>query len=273
MQCVDLGDVRLHLAQSGDLQGAAVVYLNPLGADLRVWDSLLPLMPAGLRHIRFDLRGHGLSDAPDGPYRMGALIRDAERLLDALGVRGAVVVGAGLGGLVAQGLAVKRLDLVRALVLMGTAPRLGIAAQWQARASMVQGQGMGALADHLLPRWFAPRDLGHAAPWRAMLERQSPIGIAACCLAIAGTDFYPVTARLTLPTLVIAGAEDREVPPDLARDIGGLIKGARVELLQGAGHLAAVDAPRALAALLGDFLGAIAHACDPDLCEPGCKGH
>ena len=149
MQCVDPGDVRLHLAQSGDLQGAAVVYLNPLGADLRVWDSLLPLMPAGLRHIRFDLRGHGLSDAPDGPYRMGALIRDAERLLDALGVRGAVVVGAGLGGLVAQGLAVKRLDLVRALVLMGTAPRLGIAAQWQTRASMVQRQGMGALAGRI----------------------------------------------------------------------------------------------------------------------------
>lgn len=266
MQVCDLGDARLHLREDGAQGGAVLVFLNSFGTDMRVWDGLIARLPPELRIIRYDMRGHGLSDAPDGPVRMGTLIRDAERLMDALRVQGAVLVGAGLGGLVAQGLAVKRLDLVRALVLTGSAPRLGHESLWDARADLIAREGMAALADQMIPRWFGPAPGPSAALLRAMLARQSAPAMAACCAAIARTDFYPVTARLTLPSLIIAGDMDREVPPDLTRETADLIRGARFHLLPRAGHLAAVDAPGPLAALLADFLSDIAHL-DEHVCE------
>ena len=125
MQMADLGDIRLHYQLSGDPEGPPLVLIHALGTDLRIWDRLVPLLPRGLRVLRYSLRGHGLSDAPDGAYSMGALVRDAERLMDHLGLKDAMVVGLSIGGLVAQGLAVKRLDLVRALVLSNTAAKIG----------------------------------------------------------------------------------------------------------------------------------------------------
>ena len=82
MQIADLGDVKLHYRIDGDPDGAPVVFANSLGTDMRLWDPILPMLPAGLKIIRYDKRGHGLSSCPPAPYAMGALVRDAERLLD-----------------------------------------------------------------------------------------------------------------------------------------------------------------------------------------------
>lgn len=84
MHIADLGDIRLHYREDGDPDGAPIVFANSLGTDLRLWDKVVPRLPQSLRIIRFDKRGHGLSDCPPGPYSMGALVRDAERLLDHL---------------------------------------------------------------------------------------------------------------------------------------------------------------------------------------------
>ncbi|MFT6452886.1 MAG: 3-oxoadipate enol-lactonase, partial [Halocynthiibacter sp.] len=114
---ISVGDISLHVQEDGDPNGAPIVFANSLGTDLRLWDKVVPLLPEGLRIIRFDKRGHGQSDVPDAPYSMGQLITDTERLLDALEVRDAVFVGLSIGGMIAQGLAVKRLDMLRAIVL------------------------------------------------------------------------------------------------------------------------------------------------------------
>ena len=137
MQVADLGDVQLHYRIDGDPDGAPVVFANSLGTDLRLWDAVLPHLPAGLKLIRYDLRGHGLSSIPPAPYSMGSMIRDAEKLLDLLEIRDCVFVGLSLGGMIAQGLAVKRLDQIRALVLSNTAAKVGTAAMWQQRIDAV----------------------------------------------------------------------------------------------------------------------------------------
>ncbi|MGB3148277.1 MAG: 3-oxoadipate enol-lactonase, partial [Paracoccaceae bacterium] len=232
-----------------------------LGLDLRLWEGLFPLLPAGLRLISYDARGHGGSSCPPGPYSMGALIRDAERLLDNLGIRDCTFVGASMGGLVAQGLAVKRLDLVRALVLANTAVKIGTPAQWQARAAAVEEGGMIAIADQIHERWFSRRfrQGAEASIWRDRLIATPTAGYIASCAAIAGADFLTPTSGLRLPTLVLAGSEDRATPPDLVAEIAGLIPGARYRLIRGAGHLPAVDAPLALAAELAEFLRNIGH--------------
>ncbi|MDF1715937.1 MAG: 3-oxoadipate enol-lactonase [Antarcticimicrobium sp.] len=261
MQIAELGDVQLHYRVDGDPGGAPLVFSNSLGTDLRLWDAVLPLLPPGLRIIRYDMRGHGLSSLPEGPYAMGALVRDAERLLDHLGVRGCVFVGLSIGGMIAQGLAVKRLDQVRALVLSNTGAKIGTKQMWEERIAQIRAHGLDSVADATMERWFgaAFRDRAELALWRNMLTRQPLEGYLGCAAAIGGTDFYTPTSGLRLPTLGIAGDADGATPPDLVRETVDLIPGSTFRLIRGGGHLPCVDQPAAYAEALTDFLRDIGH--------------
>jgi 3-oxoadipate enol-lactonase len=261
LKIATLGEVQIHYRDEGDPSGAPVVFANSLGTDLRLWDDVLPHLPPGLRIVRYDKRGHGLSSCPPAPYSMGALVTDAERLLDHLGIRDCVFVGLSIGGMIAQGLAVKRLDLVRGMVLSNTAARIGTQAMWEDRIAAIRAGGIEALADAVMERWFSRRfrETEALAAWRNMLTRQPAEGYMGCAAAIAGTDFYTTTASLTLPTLAIAGTEDGSTPPDLVRETADLVKGARFHLVRGAGHLPCVEKPGEYAALLTDFLREIGH--------------
>jgi 3-oxoadipate enol-lactonase len=265
MQLADLDDVRLHYRVDGPEDGAPVVFANSLGTDFRLWDGVLPHLPKGLRVIRYDKRGHGLSTCPPAPYTMGALVHDVERLLDTLGVRDCVFVGLSIGGMIAQGLAAKRLDQVRAVVLSNTAPKIGTRTMWEERIAMVETQGLGAMSAAIMERWFSRpfRDSPTVIPWRRMVEITPAAGYAGCSAAIAGTDFYTPTAALRLPALVIGGSEDGSTPPDLVRELAELIPGARFELIRGAGHLPCVERPEEFAALLNGFLADIGHMGAP----------
>jgi 3-oxoadipate enol-lactonase len=262
MESLDLGDVVLHVADTGPKDAPAVVFSNSLGTDFRLWDGILPYLPEGLRVIRYDKRGHGLSTCPPSPYTMGALIRDAERLLEALEVRDCVFVGLSIGGMIAQGLAAKRLDLIRAVVLSNTAPKIGTREMWAERIAIAETEGTGPMADAIMQRWFSKefREGPQVSPWRRMVETTPGAGYAGCSAAIAGTDFYSTTAALRLPALVIGGTEDGSTPPDLVRELAGLIPGARFELIRGAGHLPCVEKPEVFGPLLAGFLREIGHA-------------
>lgn len=240
MPLIWLADIRLNVALDGPADGAPLVLIHALGLDLTLWDDLIPRLP-GLRILRIDLRGHGLSDTPAPPYTMGALIRDVERAMDHHGMTGATVLGLSIGGLVAQGLAVKRPDLVRALVLSNTAARIGTPEVWAARIAEVRAGGLAAIADATMIRWFGP---GADRPdWRARLLAARPDGWTGCAAAIAGADFRATTPALTLPALVIAGDRDGSTPPDLVRDLADMIPGSRYQLIRGAGHLPLVENP------------------------------
>lgn len=261
MPMLTLPDMDLHFREDGEPSGAPVVFSNSLGTDLTLWDAILPHLPPGLRLIRYDTRGHGQSSVPNPPYTMGALVRDVERLLDALEVRGAVFVGLSIGGLIGQGLAAKRLDQVRGLVLSNTAAKIGTRDMWHNRTSTIRKKGLPAIADDVMTRWFS-RDFlknGNVGHWRKMLTSQPAEGYIGCVEAIAGTDFYTPTAALRLPILGIAGTEDGATPVDLVRETVNLVPGARLELMRRAGHLPCVEQPETFAALLADFLRETGH--------------
>lgn len=261
MLVADLPEIALNYRIDGPDDGAPVVFVNSLGTDYRLWDKLLPLLPSGLRCIRYDKRGHGLSECPTAPYSMGGLVTDLERLLDDLGVRDAVIVGCSIGGLIAQGLAVKRLDQVRAMVLSNTGAKIGTQQMWEDRIAVIEKGGIEALADTVMERWFSKdfRATAELKAWRNMLVRTPAAGYIGCSHAIAGTDFYTTTASLTLPTLAIAGSEDGSTPPDLVRETGALVKGSRFELIRGAGHLPMVEKQEKFAEVLTTFLEEIGH--------------
>ncbi len=258
MQMVELNGIAVHYADQGDPNGAPVVFSNSLGTDFRLWDQLMPHLPKGLRLIRYDTRGHGLTAASAGDYFMGDLVGDAAALLDHLGVKNCIFVGLSIGGMIAQGLAAERLDLVRGLVLSNTAAKIGTTAMWHDRMEAVRKGGIAALEAAILERWLSPRwrreNPVELAGWRHMLCRTPVDGYLGCSAAIAETDLFDSTARLTLPTLAIAGSEDGSTPPDLVRETADLVKGSKFHLIRGAGHLPCVEKPEEYAAVLTTFL-------------------
>jgi len=261
MLIADLDGLKTHYRDDGNPQGRPVVFANSLGTDLRLWDKVVDGLPKSLRLIRYDMRGHGLTDALDPPYSMGALISDAEALLDHLGVRDCLFVGLSVGGMIAQGLAVKRMDLIRAMVLSNTAARIGTVQTWQTRIDAVADGGLESIANPVMEMWFGKqfRQTPELNAWRAMLSRQPLEGYIGCCAAIAGTDFHTTSASLTLPTLAIAGSEDGSTPPDLVRETADLIKGSKFHLIKGAGHLPCVDKSEEYVETLTAFMKDIDH--------------
>jgi 3-oxoadipate enol-lactonase len=264
MQVATINDIRVHYRLEGPKDGPPVVFANSLGTDFRVWDKLLPLLPQGLRVLRYDLRGHGLSDAPDGDYGMGELVADAAGLMDHLGFRNAVFVGLSIGGVVAQGLAAGRPDLVQAAVLSNTAAKIGTETTWRDRIAQVRAGGIASIADGVMEKWFTkafhaerPEEL---AAWRHMLIRTPVEGYVGCCAALAGTDLRDSTAALGMPVMALVGDADGSTPPDLVRETAESISRSRFEIIRGAGHIPCVEAPEATARLIGAFISE--HAAD-----------
>ncbi len=261
MKIAKLDDVRLHYRDEGDPEGAAIVFANSLGTDLRLWDKIVPHLPRGLRVVRYDKRGHGLSDCPSGPYSMDTLVADAAALLDQLGIREAVFVGLSIGGMIAQGLAASRPELVRATVLSNTAARIGTPQMWDERIAAIRAGGIEALADPVMERWFSAafRETHELTAWRHMLTRQPVEGYIGCSAAIAGADLTEATRALRLPALGIAGSDDGSTPPDLVEETLRLIPGSDFRLIRKAGHLPCVEQPGEYTEILRAFLEGIGH--------------
>ena len=234
-----------------------------------MWEPVWPSLP-GARLLGVDLRGHGGSEASAPPYGFGALVSDVERTLEDHGLTGAVVVGHGLGGMVALALAAKRLDLVRALVLSGTASKLGTTARWEAHIAKVTAEGLRAALPETQAKWFSRHQKGAqlADVWKQRFLDMSEAGYLGAAAAIAGTDLMSPTSGLRLPTLGIICSDDGVTPSDLCRETLALIPGAEIRLIRKCGHLASLEQPAEFAAALSEFLHAIGHTAGN---SPGCE--
>jgi 3-oxoadipate enol-lactonase len=250
----------LHYGDSGARDGQAIVFSNSLGTDLRIWDELVRYLPSDLRIVRYDKRGHGLSETTPGPYAMKTLAEDLAALLDHVGVRRAAVVGLSVGGMIALGLAALRPDLVSGLVLMDTAHRIGTQDGWNGRIDTVRQKGMAAIANGVLSGWFTeayrtgrPDFEGYGA----MLLHNDIEGYTGVCAALRDADLTESTRALKVPTLCIAGEHDVTTSPALMRTTAELIAGARLEVIKDAGHIPCVERPEKVAALIVGFLSGL----------------
>ena len=255
MDCLTRPWGHLHFHDSGPSGAPAILLLNSLGTDLRMWDAIELRLP-GLRIIRFDKRGHGLSSTPEGEWDIQDLAQDAAALLDHLGLECVVVAGCSVGGLIAQTLALQHPQRVSALLLTNTAARIGVPETWRARIEAVETGGMMAIVSAVVARWFAPDYLvrPEAHLWETMLLRCDPRGYAGTCGALARADLTDEVGRIVCPTICLAGSEDQATPPILVRATSDLIPGASFVCLAGSGHLTPIDAPEATARLLRELL-------------------
>lgn len=241
--------------------GAPVLVLgNSLGTTGELWQPQLAALGA-FRTLRYEHRGHGGSPAPPGPYTIAGQGADVLALLDAHGIGRARYCGLSLGGMVGMWLAANAPDRISSLVLCCTSAYLQPAQLWVDRAALVRSAGMTSVSAQVVGRWFTPAYAaahpGTVAAFVATLEeRVVPEGYAGCCDAISAMDLRPMLAKITAPTLVIAGAEDPATPPWHGAAIAAAIPGARLRVIRGAAHLANVSqAAEVSAALLAHLAG------------------
>ncbi len=250
--------VVLHHEIVGPAGAPVLVFANSLGTDFRIWHEVVARLGGAFRFVLYDKRGHGLSEATPAPYALTDHVSDLAALLDHLGVTKATIVGLSVGGMIAQGLASLRPDLVASLVLCDTAHKIGTAEMWNARIDAVRKGGIGSIADAVMQRWFTPAYRSPANPdyvgYVAMLTRTPTEGYVGTCAALRDADLTESTRALTVPTLCLVGDQDGSTPPDLVRSTAELIKGAEFRIIADAGHLPNIEQPAAVADLIATFV-------------------
>ena len=163
--------------------------------------------------------------------------------------------------MIAQGLATKRLDLIRAMVLSNTAAKISPPAIWQDRIDSTRATGIGPVSDTTMSRWLSPKMQASSAmsPWHNMMRATRPEDYIGCAHASYGTDFIATTSTLRLPVMGIAGDHDGSTPPDLVRKTLNLIPESTFHIIRGAGHLPCVEQPKEYVRLLTSFLKSTDH--------------
>ncbi len=250
--------VEVHHTVTGPPDAPVLVLSNSLGSTLAMWDPQADALAGRFRLVRYDIRGHGASPAPPGPYSLDDVGADLVALLDRLGVERAHVAGLSLGGMTAMWLGVNAPARLDRLVLLCTSARLGPPAMWAERAATVREQGTGAIADAGVGRWLTEgfrAERSDVARWlRGMIASIDDEGYAGACAAIERMDLVGQLPRIAAHTLVIAGAQDPATPPEHAERIAAGIPGARLEILDPAAHLANVEQPEAVTRLIVEHL-------------------
>lgn len=245
---------RLNAVVDGRPDAPVLVLGSSLGTTAAMWDPQVPALARRFRVLRYEHRGHGDSPATDGPYTLAELADDVLELLDEYGVGAFRYAGLSLGGMVGMELAARVPERVDRLALLCTSALLGPPESWAARADAVQANGMAAVADTVLARWFTPAFAAThpqvVARFRDMLLATTPAGYAGCCAAIGGMDLRGRLGSIRAATLVIAGAEDPATPPEHGRAIAEAVPGARLAILPAAAHIANVERPEEVTDLL-----------------------
>ncbi|MEN2988917.1 alpha/beta fold hydrolase [Tistrella sp. BH-R2-4] len=253
MQRITTDDgVDIAVEQSGNPDGAPLVLVHALGVDHTIWDLVAAPMRATRRIIAIDLAGHGVSEVrpstAEQPQTLERLAMDVEQVVAALGIERADYAGISIGGMVGQVLGVRNPAWLRSLTLVCTASSMPAEAHalWDERIATVRDQGMDALVDATLARWFttefarlAPSALDQVA---AIIRTTPTDGFIAACEAIKGLNMTPHLGGITVPTLVISGAQDASCPPEAGRAIAAAIPGARFECLDPAAHMPPIEA-------------------------------
>ncbi len=240
----------IHYRLDGPAGAPGIVLCNSLGADLSMWDPLVPALASRHRVLRHDARGHGGSPPTPGPYSVELLAADVAALIATAGLSRPHLIGLSLGGMVALRLAAEAPGLVSSLTLCNTAARMPRPEAYDERIGRVRTGGLAPLVDGILELWFTPRfraahpDAVERA--RRMILGTSAEGYAGACAAVRDADLRPVLSGVAVPTLVVAGTEDAATPPSAATLLAEAIPGARLLELPVA-HLSALEAGAALA--------------------------
>jgi 3-oxoadipate enol-lactonase/4-carboxymuconolactone decarboxylase len=249
----------LHVEHSVAPGRRTVVFVNSLGSDLRIWDGVVEALAGQeIGALRYDLRGHGLSDLGTPPKLIDDHVNDLIAVMEHFGIERAPVCGISVGGVIALGLSHRRPEMVESLLLCCTGAKIGTRESWNERIAAVEKGGVAAVSEVVLQRWFPPafhrEGAGALDLARNMLSRTPDAGYLATCVALRDSDLTEAARAVSVPALCVAGEFDASTPPELVRSLKALIPGAQYSEIAGAGHLPCVQRPHELSKRILGFL-------------------
>ena len=238
-----------------------LVLSNSLATNVGMWDAQASAFGQRFRVLRYDQRGHGATDAPEGRYTFDLLIDDAVALLDALSIPKVNFAGLSMGGVTAMGLAQRHADRIDRVIICDSpcASTPATAQQWEERIVVAREKGMEALVEPTVGRWFPPETVAAKPPYldrvRAMIRTTPVNGFIGCAAALADHDFRSKAGSVTRPALFIVGEKDGTTPAAM-RQMHEMLPGSRFVTLPGAGHISNLDRPDEFNSAVGEFLAA-----------------
>ena len=244
---IEANGIKMNYELSGKEKAPVVVLSHSLACSMLMWTPQLEPLESGFQVLRFDTRGHGGSDAPTGPYTLAQLVEDAICLLDKLAIDRVHWIGLSMGGMIGQGMAMSHSDRLESLVLADTAAIIPDEAQpvWQERIDAVRQEGMAAVAEATLQRWFTPNYLNRKLPEIDQIRRQilmTPVaGYIGCSEAIRRLNCLDQLAAIQTPTLIMVGADDPGTPVAASEAMHVRIPGSKLVVIPSAAHLSNIE--------------------------------
>ncbi len=237
-----------------------LVFSNSLMTNLSMWDEQVDELQKSFRILRYDQRGHGGTQAPEGAYTFDVLTADVVALLDALTIERANFAGISMGGMTALLLAQRHRNRFDRIIACdcGPASTPASAQQWKERVDLAAEKGMEALVEPTVNRWFPPEFVAKEPPVldkvREMIRTTPFAGFAGCAAALSDYDLRPGLPAIGNPTLLIVGSKDATLAG--IKQINAAVPGSKLVELEGAGHLSNLEQPQAFARAARDFLDA-----------------
>ena len=241
-------------------EGPWLTMSHSLACNLSMWDEQTELLSKKFKVLRYDTRGHGGSSAPSGAYTLEQMADDVKALFDHLGVKRTHWVGLSMGGMIGQAFALKHPGFFQSLVLADTTSRRPPNADqmWGERIRIAEAQGMEALVDSTLARWFTD---GYSKSHKSVMDRiardirSTPAaGYAGACHAIMKVDYLDRLKEIDCPALVIVGDQDHGTPPEMARQIHQNLRGSELVVIPSAAHLSNIEQAEVFNSALTAFL-------------------
>jgi 3-oxoadipate enol-lactonase len=240
-----------------------LIWSNSLATSLAAWEDQARAFKGSFRVLRYDQRGHGATEAPAGRYSFDVLIADALALMDALGIEKAHFAGLSMGGATALGLTEQHPERLDKVIVCDSPCQSTptTSQQWEERISIAQREGMAALVEPTVMRWFPPEVVKGNPPYLDQIRqmiRSTPVqGFIGCAAALANHNYAAAVATVKRPVLFLAGEKDG-VTPSAMRKLSEALAGSRYVELAGAGHISNLDQPAAFNRAVGEFLASSA---------------
>jgi 3-oxoadipate enol-lactonase len=254
---IDLQHVTLNYTLTGASNAPVLMFSNSLGTNLSMWDPQLEFLEPQYRILRYDMRGHGLSSVPPGPYAVEQLGNDVIDLLNALKIETINFCGLSIGGIIGQWLGIHAASRLNKLVLCNTAAKIGSTETWNKRIAEVTNDGIASIADGVVQRWFTSGfPAGHATVvtrMKQMLLATNPAGYTASCAALRDNDLRDAISTIRTPVCVIAGDQDPVTNVADAQFIKSSIPASELAILPAA-HISNAEVPELFSTTVLEFL-------------------
>ncbi|MEN8746722.1 3-oxoadipate enol-lactonase [Wenyingzhuangia sp.] len=241
----------------GTPNSPVLMFSNSLGADLSMWDELVPYLLPYFRVLQYDTRGHGNSELTEGHYTIEMLGQDVIDLLDDLKIDKVYFCGLSMGGLIGQWLGINHSDRLHKLVISNTDSKIGTSKGWNERMKIISEKGMQSITDATMEKWFTAnfqkKNISRLAEMTQKFLSNRVAGYIACCAAIAAADFRGSIKDISVETLIITGDEDEVTNVAQAEKMQQVIPNSSLKVFH-ARHLPSTELPADYADTLINFI-------------------